>query len=76
LDGRWSADDMRDVLGKNFYGSFWGRFGRGSGEAHFVSDTKIKNACQCQWGQKMGSKWSKEAQKGAFHGGIRLEMGK
>ena len=67
---------MRDVLGKNFYGSFRGRFGRGSGEAHFVSDTKIKNACQCQWGQKMAVKIVKKSSKGAFHGGIRLEMGK
>jgi len=55
LDGRWSADDMRDVLGKNFYGSFWGRFGRGSGEAHSVSDDKYFFACRGRIGFSDGA---------------------
>ena len=66
---------MRDVLGKNFYGSFRGRFGRGSGEAHFVSDTKIKNACQCQWGQKMAVKMVKRSSKRRISWGNSLRNG-
>ncbi len=33
-------------------GSLEGGVGRGSGEARSLSDTKIKNACQCQWDGK------------------------
>jgi hypothetical protein len=34
------------------YGSLDVGVGRGSGEAQFVSDIKIENACQCQWGYR------------------------
>ena len=46
---------MRDILGKNFYGSFWGRFGRGSGEAHSVSDDKYFFACRGRIGFSDGA---------------------
>lgn len=33
-------------------GSFRGRLGRGSGEAHFVSDLKFQMSCHGHWAKK------------------------
>lgn len=66
---------MRDVLGENFYGSFRGRLGRGSGEAHFVSDTKFQKCVSVSVGSKQGGQNGHKRLKKAHFMGNSLRNG-